>query len=297
MNNIFLRFIEEDDMKRIPYIIAVLAMALLTACSAPAAQQTDTATTTSAALGTPAPTTAQDAIAAASADELRAMIARYKDEGNWELLYAAALRLTELDPSDADAYMVASEALLEMARSNIDEINALLAQGVGSVDDAKSLSGWAEQHQIDFTVKIPFAPDYTSAEEINTDGITTGNQTNAGKYDGAWRGGLLTWQGDWVYLSRPDEGFAIYKVRADGSDYQRVGEGFGSSLNVIGDWMYFINAADGDTPYRMRTDGSMMEKLTDDGCAFYPSRVDICTTTTETTRAACTRRGSTAASK
>jgi hypothetical protein len=218
---------------------------------------------------TPAPTTAQDAVAAASPDELRAMIERYKDEGDREMVYTAALRLTELDPADASAYTDAAEALLALSKANFDEINRLLALGCEKAkQDAGAIAAWAEHNQPDLSLKVPFVPDYAAADEINADGITAGNQTSAGKYGGEWHGGLLTWQGGWVYLARPDEKFAIYKMRADGSDYQRLGQDGGSSLNVVGDWLYYCNVNDGGKPYKMRTDGSMRTKICDDSCGF-----------------------------
>lgn len=254
-------------MKKIVYVFAALALMLIpAACSAPAAEDITTPSQTIAA--TPAPLSETEMIAAASVDELGVMIGQYKAEENYEMVYAAALRLTELDPSEADAYVIAADALLKMSGADVDEINRLLALGTEKAEDTQPLTAWAEQNQPAFSITIPFSPDYTSAGEINTSGVTTGNQTNAAKYNGNWRGGLLTWQGNWVYLSRPDEDFAICKMRTDGSEYQRVGDACGSSLNVIGDWMYFINTADGDKPYKMRTDGSMMSKLTDDCCAF-----------------------------
>jgi hypothetical protein len=116
---------------------------------------------------------------------------------------------------------------------------------------------------------MPFIPDYTSDDQINAVGISLGNMTNGAKYasyNNWWVGGLLTWQGDWVYLSRPDEQFALYKMRTDGSAYQRVGEENGSCLNVLGDWIYYVNHQDQSSIYKMRTDGSMKTKLiSDDG--------------------------------
>jgi len=249
-------------MKRLLYALIALVMVALTGCGTPGASQEAKESVS------PAPTTAQDAIAAASADELREMIAQYKDEGNYELLYAAAARLAELDPSDTDAYLIAMDALLALARGNVEQINVLLAQGAQSADDPGALTEWATDNQIVFSIDIPFAPDYASESEINLTGVTTGNQTNAAKYGGLWRGGLMTSQGDWTYLSRADEDFRICKVRSDDSAYQPVGEAYGTSLNVIGEWLYFINTQENDTPWRMRTDGTMMEKLSEDTCGF-----------------------------
>ncbi len=252
-------------MKILCLILALLMMLGLAACSAPASDVSASAgqgTSSSA----PAPTTAEDAIAAASADELRAMIEQYRAEGNNELLYAAALRLTELEPSDTEAYTAAAEALYAMSGTNIDEINRLLALGANSAEDAKALTDWAEQHQSGFTIDIPFSPDYAAQSEINTEGITAGNMTNAFKQNDGWYGGLLTTQGDWVYLARMDEDLAVYKMRADGSGYQRVGDASGTSLNVVGDWLYYIG--EGGRPYKVRTDGSMLTKINDDNCAF-----------------------------
>ncbi len=203
-----------------------------------------------------------------TADGLRAQIEQFEREGNYMAAYEAALELTELDPSDAEAYIAAAWALSELSKANYAEIDRLFAVAAEKTDDLRALSAWAEQNQPEVSIAIPFAPDYSSADNINVEGISTGNMTNAAKYrDNWWQGGLLTWQGDWVYMARPDEDFAIYKVRSDGSDFQRLGEAFGSSLNVVGDWIFYLNIQD-SRPYKMRTDGSMNTEICDEECSF-----------------------------
>lgn len=253
-------------MKKTGCLILSALLLLLTACAGPAAEQSTPVPTVAAA--TPAPTAAQDPIGAATAHELREMIAQYKSEGDYGMVYAAALRLTEIEPSDASAYIEATEALLALSEANVAEINRLLALGGANAPDAQLLYEWAEQNQPDFAIAVAAVPDSILPGEANTDGVTAGNLSNVGKYGGAWRGGLLTWQGSRVYLSRPDEDFAIYKMRADGSGYQRLGAENGFSLNAVGEWIYYININDGDKPYKMLTDGSMNTRLSDDSCAF-----------------------------
>ena len=255
-------------MKRILYLVMALVLMVLAACAAPTVETPGATVTVSVSAEASVSATVEDTIAAASADELREMIAQYKGEGDYELLYAAASRLIELDPSDTDAYLIASDALLAMSQANCAEINRLMAQGIENAQDAQDVVWWVKEHQSDLSITLPFMPDYDSPDDINTEGITTGNLSNAMKIGGSWKAGLLTSQGDWTYLSRPDEAYAIYKMRADGSEYQRIGEDTGSSLNVIGDWLYYINLSDGSKIYKMRTDGSMKAKLSDDACEF-----------------------------
>ncbi len=199
---------------------------------------------------------------AASGAELKAQMEQYKADGNCEALYAAAQELMEQDPTDASAYTDAAFALLSMSKANYEEINRLLATAYENADTAKIMA-WVEENEPGLRMKIPML-----AGETNVEGITTGNLTNAAKFNGWWRGGLLTWQGSWVYLTRPDEDFAIYRMHADGSGYERLGEANGSSLNAVGEWLYYLNRADGDNPYKMRTDGSEITKLADFEAGF-----------------------------
>ena len=251
-------------MKRILYVIVIMLMVFsLTACAAPAAEQTGETT------ATPAPTTAQDAIAGASADELRGMITRYNSEGNYEMAYAAAKRLIELEPSDTDAYTAAMDALAAISAANYEEINILLAQGVESAEDAQVLAEWADENQPDYSIELPFISDYKS-DEINTVGTMPGNLCNDFyRPNECWETGLFASQGDWVYFSRPDEGFAIYKMRTDGTKFQRVGENGGSCINVVGDWIYFrLLNNDEMELYKMRTDGSEPTQVSENWCDY-----------------------------
>ncbi len=270
-------------MKKGLFVGMIVAALVLASCAAPAAENS---------ADSPVPQSGTDIFA----DDLRDLISQYEIAGDDRALYETAIKQLELDPSDTDAYLVALEALASLSKQNYDEISRLLELGGENAEDVNALAQWVEGNQPDYSISMPFVPD-SSADEINTDGITTGNLSNAAKYGGWWIGGLLTWQGNWVYLSRPDEDFAVYKMRADGSEYQRLGEENGSSLNVIGDWIYYINHNDGNKAYKMRTDGSMKTKLTDDDCAFLSVSATGCITTTAATAAACIRGRRTAASR
>ena len=162
------------------------------------------------------------------------MIEQYQSEGDYEMVYEAAMRLIELEPSDTDAYTAAA-----------------------------SIAAWAEENNPGLEITEPLL-----AGEENVEGITTGNLSNAAQYYGEWRSGLLTWQGNWVYLTKPGEDFAIYRMRPDGGQCQRLDDANGFSLNVIGSWLYYINIDDGNTPWKMRTDGSGNTRITGDSCAF-----------------------------
>lgn len=248
-------------MKRIFYILLVFIL-LLASCSSQ--EQAIESQSSSGLTGSTEPS-APDA---PTEDELRTQIEQLKGSGDYEAVYNSALELIGLAPEDTQAYIDAVWALSEMSRANYVEIDRLLALGAEKVPDVRILTQWAEQNQPDVSIRVPFTPDYFSSDEINIEGITTGNMTNAAKYRiDWWQGGLLTWQGDWVYLTRPDEDFAIYKLRSDGSDYQRLGEACGTSLNAVGDWLYYLDDQD-SRPCKMRTDGSLVTIIIDEECSF-----------------------------
>jgi len=242
-----------------------LLFALLLVCSqlacAPAADPAEPAV----GAETAAPASSDPIEAAATAEVLRELIAQYQSESDYEMVYKAAMRLIELEPTDTDAYIAAMDALSIMASSNYEQINELLTRGIESAQNPQALVEWANSNQPDYSLELPFLQDYESVEEINTAGITCGNLINdCYKQDICWEVGLLTSQGSWIYFTRPDENFAIYKMRMDGSEYQRIGETYGNCINVVGDWIYF---RDTSGEYRelckMRTDGSEYTKLLD----------------------------------
>ena len=259
-------------MKKSLISITIALTLLLTSCNVPGAgdttvpNETDGPGITSGAIVTTAPPVTSEA--SHSLNELRDMIGEFKKTGDHRSIYETALKLIELDPADTDSYILAINALVAMSNLNRDEINRLLSLGVDNAGDVQALSEWAKHYQPECSVSMPFIPDCTSPDEINTVGISTGNMTNAAKYNGWWVGGLLTWQGDWVYFTRPDEDFAMYKMRSDTSEYQSIGEEHGYCVNVIGDWIYYVNYYDENKAYKIHTDGSEKTKLTDDDCSF-----------------------------
>lgn len=206
---------------------------------------------------------------AETADELNAQIRQYTDDGDYENAYLAARRLMELEPDNADAYLLATGALLALNEQNEQEMKELIAEALTNApDSAQQVGDWLKENGLEGTIEMPFTPDYSDANEINAVGNTPGNMTNALR-DGYWRGGFATTQAGWIYFSRfTDDKGAIYKMRTDGSELQRIGDAHGYSLNVVGDWLYFIDPYDNDYAYRMRTDGTNLEKITDFSCSF-----------------------------
>jgi len=199
--------------------------------------------------------------AADTADELRALIEVYQANEDFDSMYLAARKLIELDPSDSQAYEDAIDALLSTISGDYQAIEDLIALGIQNAPDgAAGLVEWAEAQNQTFSFTVPFLSDYASESEINTVGSTPGNLTNQ---DALWgdfnRNGLLTTQGDWVYLMLPNEDLYVYKMRLDGTGLTKVGDARGDNLNIVGDWLYFKNLNAQDMPYRIRTDGTQME--------------------------------------
>jgi len=117
--------------------------------------------------------------------------------------------------------------------------------------------------------------------------------------------GMVTTQGNWVYFAGND---AIYRMRKDKSETQRICNVSAVSLNVVGEWLYFTDSGTtggihkiridgtgqtqisnvtsynvyvegewvyytskylGGQIYKMKTDGSSVTKITDDNCGDY----------------------------
>ena len=85
-------------------------------------------------------------------------------------------------------------------------------------------------------------------EVFNTVGNTAGNINNEG---------LVTKQGDWLFYCQHNYN-GIYKVKADGTEKQRLSEDWPSHINVVGEWIYYCN--DGEV-YKMKTDGTERKKI------------------------------------
>lgn len=138
------------------------------------------------------------------------------------------------------------------------------------MDDPQVYVDWVKQYagNSGLTINLPFVPDYASTDEINTYGVVSANYYNGGGVYGEWQNGLLTSQGEWVYYSVPVEGYAIYKMRADGGGKQQLGKDCGCCLNVVGDWIYYCNNNENNCIFKMRTDGSERTQVSDDNCKY-----------------------------
>lgn len=88
-----------------------------------------------------------------------------------------------------------------------------------------------------------------SAGAANKVGTTSANANNFGK---------VTTQGDWVYFTGSDS--AIYRMRNDKSEIQRIGDCYAVSLNVVGEWIYFVDGTVGGI-HKIRIDGTGKTKL------------------------------------
>ncbi|MEN6418149.1 MAG: DUF5050 domain-containing protein [Clostridiaceae bacterium] len=255
----------DQSKKFLCLLCAVFLACSLFACAPAAAAPAEPA----ANAETAAPAASDPVEAAATADELNALIEQYQTAGDFDGVYRAALKLSELEPDNATAYLTAASALLALNEQNEQEMKRILALGMTNApESAETITGWMDENGLGAAQIAEFVPDYTDVSQINTEGTTPGNLTNAMKRDGFWVGGLVTSQAGWVYFSRVDNGYALYKMRADGSELQAVSNVHAISLNVVGDWLYFANVDDGRCPYRMRSDGTGLEKLADFGCSF-----------------------------
>ncbi len=80
---------------------------------------------------------------------------------------------------------------------------------------------------------------------INTYGNTQGNIMNSG---------LVAGQGNWLYYSNSSDNWNLYKIRADGSEKEKLNNEISSRINVAGDWIYYTDK--NMKLYRMRTDAT-----------------------------------------
>jgi hypothetical protein len=249
--------------KRAATLVALLLLTCGFACAPARGSATPEATPT------PMPSAALSALEQATTPEaLQALIRQLQEKKDFQGVYDAARKLTQIDPANADAYLTAASALLALNEQNEQEMKRVLAEGLANAPDGvNNIKNWLTENGLEGAVELPFVPDYTSSDPINTLGNSSGNISSILRA-AYWRGGFVTTQAGWIYYSRfTDDPAALYKMRTDGSGQMKFEGVHGYSLNVVGDWLYFINPDDGDKPYKMRTDGSKLQKLSDFGCS------------------------------
>ncbi|MDQ2087044.1 DUF5050 domain-containing protein [Herbivorax sp. ANBcel31] len=66
---------------------------------------------------------------------------------------------------------------------------------------------------------------------------------------------------DWIYFN--DD--RIYRIRLDGSEFERVGDTWGGTMNIVGEWIYSYSS---NGIGKMKIDGSNEEILTDDRARY-----------------------------
>ena len=208
--------------------------------------------------------------AARTVEEVGQIMKPYYVSGDCESALRCADRMLEIDPDSEDAYYTQAEIRILLLQAEYEKLNSIVAQGMEHMSDPEGYADWINGfvEQNDLSVSIPFIHDYTSEDEINTYGVASSNYYNGGGVYGEWQNGLLTSQGDWVYFIVPAEGYAIYKMRTDGSGKQRLGEDNGCCLNIVADWLYYCNNSENNCIFKIRTDGSERTQVSDDNCKY-----------------------------
>jgi hypothetical protein len=208
--------------------------------------------------------------AATTIEEVGQIMKPYVGSGDYETVMRCVDRMLEIDPESQDAWGAKAEMQILFITAEQQELNGIVAEGIKKVSDPAGYVAWVKQYAENNGLKIdlPFVHDYASEDEINTYGVASANYYYGGGVHGEWQNGILTSQGDWVYYSVPAEGYAIYKMRADGKNKQRVGEDNGCCLNVVGDWLYYCNNSENNCIFKMRTDGSERTQVSDDNCKY-----------------------------
>lgn len=90
--------------------------------------------------------------------------------------------------------------------------------------------------------KKPSQQPAENNENVNIYGNSQGNLNG---------GGWAAVQGDWIYYSTFD---ALYKMKSDGSQNQKIFDDTVGKINVVGDWIYFNR--NGNDISRMKINGS-----------------------------------------
>ena len=285
-------------------LLLVLLSALVfgaVACSQPAGNTTVSPPTTSTQVPAtePAETLSPEEAALANAstgDELRALVAQYKQAKNHEALYAAALKLVEVDPLYTPGYTDAVTALLEMSKTNYAEIDRILALGIAQGKDGPGYIGeWVTQNEPGLTMTLPTTPDSGSTDEPNAVGITSGNLANRTMMDERWQAGLLTSQGTWVYFAALNEDRALYRMRSAGknSSASATRAGAFSTSSATGSTTATPPTATG--PTRCVSTEARAPRSRRTPASSSRSPMDGSTTATSATTAACTRCATTEA--
>ena len=75
--------------------------------------------------------------------------------------------------------------------------------------------------------------------------------------------------GDWIYyLSYSD--FSLHRIKTDGSEETALCGDYFNGFNLDGDWIYFCNYSDNNSMYKIKVDGTEKTRLGDGNGMIYP---------------------------
>jgi hypothetical protein len=207
-----------------------------------------------------------------SLDELRAQLKQDYTNKNYARALTTVEKILVLEPADDSMYAMKAELWILTLTEAYRALNNVFAEDLTKVSDPAAYRAQVirQFNEAGLLLEIPFLPDSTVPEEINTIGNTAANL-----YGIIWVPslsrvlyGVFARQGNWLYYAEPGDNYALYKMRLDGQDKQLVCADSACNINVMGDWIYFSNFSDDYAPYKVRTDGSMKMKLADNRTDF-----------------------------
>ena len=140
---------------------------------------------------------------------------------------------------------------LKKAEETLNEVGLNLyteMQFTSSVGEGRIISQDTPEGEQAVRDSIVYAK--VSAGVANTKGTTPSNAAH-------W--GHVTTQGNWIYFCGSDN--AIYRMRKDGSQTERICHAYPVSLNVIGEWIYYVDGTNMGGIYKVKIDGTGQTKI------------------------------------
>ena len=224
-----------------------------------------------------AATPASDLSTADSSDAMAAQAEQLILSGDYVSALTTIEQIIEQDPGNDNAYTMKAEIYLMAISQSCADLDQMIAEDMEKVADPDAYLSSIQALFDEYNLSLSF-PETAYSGPVNREGNMAANLIaivwpNQGD-DRNYSSGGFAFQGEYLYYANYSDNNALYRIKKDGSDVQKITSDSVACINVIGEWVYYIADNDNRTIYKIKIDGNQRDQLTLDSASYLYVRDD-----------------------